>query len=153
MACWATLVACTPRVAPLQRAVFAIRAGRILDPQTGRYSAPSVILVSGGKVTKVIPAAAYKSQLADSTACLRHLRRRSPHGRNADEFVARTQAGVSPLDAIRAATVTFALADSTVSLGVGMAADLIAVTGDPLTGLSPLSNPRFVMSRGRVVRP
>lgn len=58
---------------------------------------------------------------------------------------------------MRATTVNaaraFTLADSIGSLGVGMAADLIAVTGDPLTDLSTLSNPRFVMSRGCVVRP
>ena len=379
-ACCATLVTCMPRVAPLQRAGFAIRVGRILDPQTGQYSPPSVILISGGKIAKVMPAAAYNSQLADSTIDLRdltvlpglidahvhlaiggpvadnalsdlragfttvvdlgarthrllrirdsinagviagprvlaagiwigikggvcefngiglaggvaefrarvvenvnagadviklcvsgwpneaftqpdryeladdilaasvqeahrlrrlvvahdislggvqaalragvdglahtpyldsatalQLRAKSvfiiptlaslagddtsrasralvaslalahrlgvtlvfgtdggvlPHGQNAQEFTALMRAGISPLDAIRSATINaaraFALADSLGSLGSGMAADLIAVSGDPLADVTVLSNPRFLMSRGKVVRP
>jgi imidazolonepropionase-like amidohydrolase len=80
-----------------------------------------------------------------------------PHGQNAREFAALVRAGISPLEALRSATINaaraFALADSLGSLGNGMAADLIAVTGDPLADLSVLSHPRFVMSRGRVVRP
>lgn len=79
-----------------------------------------------------------------------------PHGRNADEFVALTRAGVSPLDAIRAATVNaasaLALSDSLGLIARGMLADLIAVDGDPLRDVVVLKSPRFVMARGRVIR-
>jgi imidazolonepropionase-like amidohydrolase len=34
-----------------------------------------------------------------------------------------------------------------------MAADIIAVAGDPLADLTTLKSPRFVMSRGRVIVP
>lgn len=73
LACCATLVTCTPRVAPLQRAAFAVRANRILDPRTGQYSPPSVILIRQGRIADVLPAAAYNSELADSTIDLREL--------------------------------------------------------------------------------
>ena len=80
-----------------------------------------------------------------------------PHGQNAEEFLALQRAGVTPLEAIRAATVNatrvFGLGDSLGIVARGMAADLIAVSGDPLTDLSVLKTPRFVMSRGRVVSP
>jgi imidazolonepropionase-like amidohydrolase len=79
-----------------------------------------------------------------------------PHGKNAAEFAALRRAGVSPLEAIRAATINaaraFQIADSIGTLAPGMVADLIAVEGDPLVDLEVLGRPRFVMSRGRVVR-
>jgi imidazolonepropionase-like amidohydrolase len=79
-----------------------------------------------------------------------------PHGRNAEEFAALARAGVSSVDAIRAATVHAArvlgLSDSLGVIGRGMAADIIAVDGNPLENLSTLQRPTFVMLRGRVVR-
>jgi imidazolonepropionase-like amidohydrolase len=79
-----------------------------------------------------------------------------PHGRNAEEFLALARAGVTPLEAIRAATTNaaraFGLADSLGHLARGMAADIIAVEGNPLDDLTVLQQPRFVMSRGRVIQ-
>jgi imidazolonepropionase-like amidohydrolase len=79
-----------------------------------------------------------------------------PHGRNAEEFRALNGVGVSPLDAIRSATVNaaraFQLSDSVGTLAVGMIADLIAVEGDPLTDLDALGRVRFVMAHGQVIR-
>jgi imidazolonepropionase-like amidohydrolase len=77
------------------------------------------------------------------------------HGKNADEFAALLMAGLSPIEAIRAATVNAAralgIADSVGRLGTGMSADIVAVDGDPLADVSALKRVRFVMSRGRVV--
>jgi imidazolonepropionase-like amidohydrolase len=77
-----------------------------------------------------------------------------PHGRNAEEFAALTEAGLSPLDAIRAATINAARAlgiqDSVGMLAPFMSADMIAVEGDPLTDLSILRAVRWVMLRGKV---
>src|SRR5262245_24602160 len=60
-----------------------------------------------------------------------------PHGQNAREFEAMVNAGIPPIDAIRAATVnaarTFSLANGTGTITPGVAADLIAVDGDPLS--------------------
>jgi imidazolonepropionase-like amidohydrolase len=79
-----------------------------------------------------------------------------PHGQNALEFMALSRAGLSPLDAIKSATVNaaraFGIADSVGTLGPGMVADLIAVEGDRLADLSALQRVRAVVSRGRVVR-
>jgi imidazolonepropionase-like amidohydrolase len=77
-----------------------------------------------------------------------------PHGQNAAEFESLTRAGLSPLDAIRAATINAARAFGLDSLGAiapGMLADLVAVEGDPLAGVAAMRQVRFVMSRGRVI--
>jgi imidazolonepropionase-like amidohydrolase len=79
-----------------------------------------------------------------------------PHGRNAEEFRSLVAAGLSPLEAIRAATINaaaaFRLRDSVGTITPGMVADIIAVRGDPLADVGPLLGPVFVMSRGRIVR-
>jgi imidazolonepropionase-like amidohydrolase len=79
-----------------------------------------------------------------------------PHGRNAEEFRALIGAGLSPLEAVRAATINaaaaFRLRDSVGTVGPGMVADLIAVRGDPLSDVASLLEPVLVMSRGHVVR-
>ena len=78
-----------------------------------------------------------------------------PHGRNAREFTALVAAGLSPIDAIRAATVNAAAAfglDGTGELKAGKAADVIAVSGDPLADASALTRVVFVMKHGRVIK-
>ncbi|MET0275038.1 MAG: amidohydrolase family protein, partial [Phenylobacterium sp.] len=81
----------------------------------------------------------------------------SAHGDNAGEFVLLVKAGLTPLEAIQAATVNAAdhLQISAVagSLTPGHAADLIAVSGDPLTDVSVLQKVGFVMKDGVVYRP
>jgi imidazolonepropionase-like amidohydrolase len=78
----------------------------------------------------------------------------SHHGRNADEFALMVQHGMSPAEAIQAATVNAAdllgLANEVGTLEPGKSADLIAVSGDPLTDVGVLRNVNFVMARGRV---
>lgn len=78
-----------------------------------------------------------------------------PHGRNAREFVALANAGIPPIEAIRAATInaaaTFGLADLAKGMAVGAAADLIAVDGDPLSDPTAFSRVKFVMQGGRIV--
>lgn len=79
-----------------------------------------------------------------------------PHGQNAEEFLALEAAGVTPLDAIRSATVNAAralqLSDSVGRIAPGMSADVIAVEGDPLSDLESLKRVRFVMARGQVIK-
>jgi imidazolonepropionase-like amidohydrolase len=80
----------------------------------------------------------------------------SPHGDNAREFELWVQAGFTPLDAIRAATVVAArhlgLEAEIGALKPGMAADLIAVSADPLRDVSQLRQVRFVMARGQIAK-
>jgi imidazolonepropionase-like amidohydrolase len=80
----------------------------------------------------------------------------SKHGRNADEFEMMVKHGMTPAQAIRAATVNAAdllgLAREIGSIEAGKEADLIAVQGDPLTDVTVLKRVGFVMADGRVVK-
>jgi imidazolonepropionase-like amidohydrolase len=64
--------------------------------------------------------------------------------------------GMSPMDAIRSATVVtaelFGIADEAGTLEPGKLADLIAVAGDPLTDISALRDIDFVMKSGVVAK-
>jgi imidazolonepropionase-like amidohydrolase len=80
----------------------------------------------------------------------------SRHGQNAHEFALMVEAGFTPLDAIRAATVWGAahnkLSGEIGSLAPGKSADIIAVLGDPLADIATLERVAFVMARGRVFK-
>jgi imidazolonepropionase-like amidohydrolase len=79
-----------------------------------------------------------------------------PHGQNAREFSALVDAGIPPIEAIRAATVnaarTFALEREIGVIAEGHVADIIAVDGDPLRDVTALSRIVFVMHNGRIIR-
>jgi imidazolonepropionase-like amidohydrolase len=75
------------------------------------------------------------------------------HGKNADELVVLVQRGMTPLQAIRAATTVSAELIEAPDLGriaPGMRADLIGVPGDPLTDITVTRQVRFVMKDGTV---
>ena len=78
-----------------------------------------------------------------------------PHGENAREFASLLAAGLTPIEAIRAATIDAARLigwqDRVGSIEPGFEADLIVVTNDVLTTLVPLEV-KTVIARGRVVR-
>ena len=80
----------------------------------------------------------------------------SAHGDNAQEFALLVRCGLTPLQAIQAATIGAAehlqIADQVGALRPGMAADLIAVSGDPLTDVTELERVGFVMRAGRIYR-
>ena len=79
-----------------------------------------------------------------------------PHGENAKEFAYMVEAGMPALEAIRSATLNAAaLLDQEKRLGSiepGYAADIIAVSGDPLRDVSILQDVRFVMKDGVVYK-
>ena len=76
----------------------------------------------------------------------------SKHGRNADEFELMVEHGMTPTTAIVAATTNAAdllgLKDEVGALRPGMAADIIAVPGDPLADVRALKTVEFVMKGG-----
>ena len=78
----------------------------------------------------------------------------SAHGQNATEFKMMVDAGMSPANAIKSATVDAAdLLGRSASLGTlepGKDADLVAVARSPLTDVTELERPTFVMRRGVV---
>src|SRR5947208_5125062 len=78
-----------------------------------------------------------------------------PHGRNAKELIALVDRGMTPIEAIRAATVVSADlvdADDRGRLEAGLLADVIGVPGDPLSDIAVTETVRFVMKGGRVFR-
>jgi imidazolonepropionase-like amidohydrolase len=76
-------------------------------------------------------------------------------GKNADELVALVKHGLTPLEAIRAATTSAAellgWEDRVGAVEAGKFADLIAVEGDPLADITALKSVKFVMKGGAVV--
>ena len=78
-----------------------------------------------------------------------------PHGRNAKELVALVERGMTPLQALQAATTVAADlidVDDRGRLEVGLLADIIAVPGDPLTDITMTESVSFVMKGGQVYR-
>lgn len=79
-----------------------------------------------------------------------------PHGENAKEFGYMVEAGMTPIDAIRAATIHAAtLLDQPKRLGMlepGFAGDIVAVDGDPLRDIKLLEQVKFVMKEGVVYK-
>lgn len=79
-----------------------------------------------------------------------------PHGDNAREFEYMVEGGMSPIDAIRAATSVAAeflgVADRLGAIEPGKLADIIAVEGDPLADISRMRAVHFVMKEGIVYR-
>jgi imidazolonepropionase-like amidohydrolase len=78
----------------------------------------------------------------------------SMHGRNADEFELMVQFGMTSAEAIAAATVNGAdllgLSSELGTIEAGKRADVIAVTGDPLSDVTVLQTVDFVMKDGHV---
>jgi imidazolonepropionase-like amidohydrolase len=79
-----------------------------------------------------------------------------PHGDNAKQFAYMVQYGMTPMQAIQAATSNAAeLAgwkDRVGTVEAGKLADLIAVTNDPLADIRSLENVAFVMKGGAIVK-
>jgi imidazolonepropionase-like amidohydrolase len=79
-----------------------------------------------------------------------------PHALVARQFAVYVRCGMSPLDAIRSATIVAAdcmgWADRVGTLEPGRFADLVAVEGDPLTDVTVLERPVVVVKGGSVVR-
>ncbi len=80
----------------------------------------------------------------------------SKHGRNADEFELMVKHGMPASAAIVAATTGAAtllgVSKDVGSLEPGKAADIIAVSGDPLADVTVLKSVGFVMKGGKVVK-
>ena len=79
-----------------------------------------------------------------------------PHGENARQFAKMVEWGMKPIDAIQAATISAAdligMPDKVGILESGHYADLIAVSGDPLSDVKILEDVKFVLKGGAVVK-
>jgi imidazolonepropionase-like amidohydrolase len=80
----------------------------------------------------------------------------APHGDNGREFAYMVEAGMTPMAAIKAATIEGArLIDREQDLGTveaGKIADLVAVPGDPLADITLMARVSFVMKDGAVIK-
>jgi imidazolonepropionase-like amidohydrolase len=78
------------------------------------------------------------------------------HGLNAHEFAVMVKLGLTPLQAIQAATINAAellgWADKIGAIEPGKWADIVAVDGDPLQDVTMLERVQFVMKGGAVVK-
>jgi imidazolonepropionase-like amidohydrolase len=79
-----------------------------------------------------------------------------PHGINARQFAFMVKYGMTPMQAIQAATVNAAdlIGHSELfgSITAGKSADIIAVNGDPLADIRELEHVHFVMKEGKVYK-
>ncbi|HXA83532.1 MAG TPA: amidohydrolase family protein [Candidatus Dormibacteraeota bacterium] len=78
------------------------------------------------------------------------------HGRNAEEFIYRVQAGEDPMDAMVAANARAAeslnMQKEIGSILPGMEADIIALEGDPIKDITAVRRVKFVMKGGKVYK-
>jgi len=79
-----------------------------------------------------------------------------PNGDNAKQFATMTKWGMTPMQAIQAATASAAEAlgrtGDVGAIAVGRYGDLIAVAGDPLADVTRLQSVAFVMKGGEVFK-
>jgi imidazolonepropionase-like amidohydrolase len=79
-----------------------------------------------------------------------------PHGSQADELIAMVDRGMTPLQALRAATTTsaelIAHEEDLGRLAAGYLADIIAVPGDPSEDIKVTKDVRFVMKDGQIYK-
>ena len=78
-----------------------------------------------------------------------------PHGGNGKQFAVMVKYGMTPLQAIQAATINAAEALGRKDVGIveaGRWADMVAVQGDPLANVQLLEAPAAVIQGGNIVK-
>jgi imidazolonepropionase-like amidohydrolase len=161
--------------------IDSIEHGAFLDDETldlmkshGTYYIPTLMAIEGGK--EILAKGGYPPSVASKmTAAVESLNqvvRKAiakglkigmgtdaavyPHGRNTEEFHLLTALGMSPLDALRAATSVDAellgTQDRIGTLEPGKLADIIAIPGDPMQNIRQTEKVFFVMKEGLIYR-
>ena len=79
-----------------------------------------------------------------------------PHGQNAKEFKLMVDLGMTPIDALKAATANDAellgIGQKVGTLEKGKLADVIAMPGDPTSDITATERVSFVMKEGKIIR-
>jgi imidazolonepropionase-like amidohydrolase len=136
------------------------------DPTLQRYIEPSIDdsdLKSTGGRFRMIPIFEKAVSLAAATRGMKIMMGSGvdgssyAHGTQGLDFeVLVKRGGLTPVSAIQAATIINAEAlgwpDRVGSIDAGKYADLVAVSGDPLSDITELQRVKFVMKGGRVVK-
>ncbi len=143
-----------------------VQKGLFYDPTLQRYIEPNIddtdAKNTGGKY-RMIPIFEEAVSMAINTKGLKIMLGSGAdgstyaHGTQALDFEALVKhAGMSPANAIQAATMVNAEAlgwqNQIGSIAVGKYADLIAVSGSPLTDITELQRVKFVMKGGKIIR-
>jgi imidazolonepropionase-like amidohydrolase len=139
--------------------------GLYYDPTLIRYTAPYMddndAKNTGGKF-RMIPIFENAVSMAAKTAGLKIMVGSGAdgstfaHGTQALEFAGLVRRGMTPAAAIQSGTIVNADAmgwkDRIGSVAKGKYADLVAVTGNPLSDITELQRVKFVMKGGKVIR-
>jgi len=149
-----------------EQANMIVAKGLYYDPTLQRYIEPYLddndAKNTGGKY-RIIPIFEHAVQMAAATKGMKMMMGSGcdgetyVHGTQALDFVALVKyGGLTPLRAIQAATTVNAEAlgwqDRIGSIYKGKYADLIAVSGDPLSDITELQRVKFVMKGGKVIK-
>ncbi len=116
-------------------------------PPVMRYKAETVLPIARQSLRKAI-AAGVKIAFGTDAAVY-------PHGENAHEFAVYVKAGMTPLAALRTASVNAADLlgrDDRGVIAAGKLADLVAVPGNPLDDITVTQHVLWVMFAGKVVK-
>lgn len=143
---------------------IAVRASRLLEGKSDRLLTNQVVIIHGDRITEVGPAERVKIPATAEViasdavpAVLLHLGVGPfPHGTQTKEFFYMVKFGMTPMQAIHAATTEAALLmgweDRIGSVEAGKFADLVAVSGDPTADITELERVKFVMKGGQVFK-
>jgi imidazolonepropionase-like amidohydrolase len=139
-----------------------LRADRWIDVDAGEVRSPGLIVVEGERIVSTDSAGAppgarvgrpWSISAGVKIACGTDAPA-VPHGDNAKELVALVDRGLTPMQALGAATVTSAeLIERDHELGrlaPGYLADIIAVPGNPAEDITVTQDVQFVMKGGRI---
>jgi len=161
----------------IRAGIDSIEHGTFLDDEAlrmmrehGTYLVPTLATRTGLAQSKFPPAVQKKAELAvkEQDNMLRRAIEMGvkialgtdaavyPHGNNAVEFSLMVHDGMSPAQALRAGTCVAAnllgLSDRIGVLEAGKLADVVAVSGNPLTDIKATRSVIFVMKEGKVFR-
>jgi imidazolonepropionase-like amidohydrolase len=162
--------------AAIEAGIDCIEHGSLMSDETldrfvelGRYLVPTTYLADGMDLTHADPVLKEKAEevFPQAKATISKAIRRGvriacgtdapaiPHGHNAKELIALVDRGMTPLEAIRAATTVSAELIDRADLGQlkpGFLADVIAVPGNPLDDIGVTETVKFVMRDGEIIR-
>lgn len=157
--------------------IDSIEHGTFLDDEAldlmkarGTWLVPTLMAAKGTESMSLPPAVDAKAQAA--RAAIRGMVGRAigkgvkiglgtdaavyPHGRNAGEFALLVDAGMKPIDALKAGTSADAdllgVSNRLGTLEPGRLADIVAVPGDPVANIRQTEKVFFVMKEGKVYR-
>ena len=143
-----------------------VAKGLYYDPTLARYTVPLMddndARQTDGRY-RIIPIFEHAAQIASATKGLKMMVGSGadgsvfPHGTQALELAALVNhGGMTPLRVLEAATMTNAEAmgwqNRIGSIEAGKFADIIAVSGDPLSDITELQKVKFVMKGGKIIR-